>query len=181
MLTTALIVAALAGTGVWIYNGLVKDRNQVANAWSDIDVQLKRRHDLVPQLVTAVKAYADYERATLTAVTELRARSVAAAHLPDKAAAEDAMEAGLHRLVAVAEAYPELKADGNFLKLQQQLTEVEDHLQYARRFYNGAVRMLNTRIETLPHLLLARPLGFEPAEFFEAEPAARATPTVSLD
>jgi len=181
MLTSTLIaVGLLGGAGVWIYNRLVRDRNQVRNAWSDIDVQLKRRHDLIPRLVTAVKAYADYEKATLTAVTALRAESQAAAHLPDKAAAEDAMEAGVHRLLAVAEDYPDLKADTGFLELQASLTEVEDHLQYARRFYNGSVRIYNTRIESFPHLLLARPLGFAPAEFFEAEAAAHGTPRVAL-
>jgi LemA protein len=157
MISTGILIVLLAG-GIWIFNRLVKDRNQVRNAWSDIDVQLRRRHDLVPQLVNAVKAYADYEKATLTAVTELRTRSEAASHLPEKAALEDAMESGLHRLVAVAEDYPDLKADENFLQLQESLLEVEDHLQYARRFYNGAVRIFNTRIESFPHLLLARPL-----------------------
>ena len=150
------------------------------NAWSDIDVQLARRFDLVPQLVSAVKAYADYEQATITAVTELRTRSERAPRLADKAALEDAIEAGLQRLVAVAERYPELKADQNFRQLQSSLTEVEDHLQYARRFYNGSVRILNTRIESFPHLLVARPLNFEQAEFFEADDAARNNIKVDL-
>lgn len=180
MITWLVLLGLLAGAVVWIYNGLVRDRNRVSNAWSDIDVQLKRRHDLVPRLVAAVKAYADYEKATLTAVTELRSRSQAAQRLPDKAAAEDAMEEGVHRLLAVAEGYPDLKADQGFRELQSSLTEVEDHLQYARRFYNGSVRIFNTRIESFPHLLLARPLGFAPAEFFEAEAAERSTPRVAL-
>jgi LemA protein len=127
-----------------------------------------------------VKGYADYEQATMIAVTELRARSEASGRLPERAALEDAMEAGLHRLLAVQEAYPDLKADENFRSLQASLTDVEDHLQYARRFYNGSVRIFNTRIETFPHLLLARPLGFRRAEFFEADEAARANVTVSL-
>ncbi len=150
------------------------------NAWSDIDVQLARRHDLVPRLVAAVKAYADYEQATLTAVTALRTRAGAAERLAERAALEDAMEDGLHRLIAVQESYPELKADAGFLDLQVSLREVEDHLQYARRFYNGSVRILNTRIESFPHLLLARLLGFRPAEFFEADDAARASVAVVL-
>ena len=150
------------------------------NAWSDIDVQLVRRHDLVPQLVTAVKAYANYEQATMTAVTELRTRSEAADRLAEKAVLEEAIEQGLHRLIAVAESYPDLKADGNFRALQTSLTEVEDHLQYARRFYNGSVRILNTRIESFPHLLIAGPFGFQPAEFFEADDAARRTVEVQL-
>jgi LemA protein len=173
--------AALVITAIWLYNRLVRDRNQVSAAWADIDVQLKRRHDLVPQLVTVVKAYADYEQATLLAVTELRSRSEAARHLPEKAAYEDAIEAGLHKLVVLAEAYPDLKADENFRELQAQLTELEDHLQYSRRFYNGAVRILNTRVQSFPHLLIARPLGFRAAEFFAVEAAQeRLSPQVEI-
>jgi LemA protein len=164
-----LLIACLGIAVVLLYNRLVKDRNQVRAAWADIDVQLKRRHDLVPQLVTVVKAYADYEKATLLAVTELRARSDAARHLPEKAACEGELEEGVHKLVVLAESYPELKADGNFRKLQSELTEVEDFLQYARRFYNGAVRQFNTRIQSFPHLLVARPLGFLAAEYFAVE------------
>lgn len=162
----AILIVAVAAWGVWVFNRLVRDRNQVRSAWSDIDVQLTRRHDLVPQLVEAVKAYAAYERATLEAVTALRTRSERAGALPDKARLEDELQAGIERLIAVAESYPDLKADANFLELQRQLTEVEDHLQYARRFYNGAVRIYNTRIETFPHMFVARPFGFSPAEFF---------------
>jgi LemA protein len=176
-----LLGVVLTTTLILLYNRLVKDRNQVSAAWADIDVQLKRRHDLVPQLVTVVKAYADYEQATLVAVTELRARSDAARHLPEKAACEDAIEAGVQKLVVLAEDYPELKADQNFRKLQSELTEVEDYLQYARRFYNGAVRIFNTRVQSFPHLLLARPLGFQPAEFFAVEDAQeRGSPRVEL-
>jgi len=182
MLELILAAAIVLTAVIWIYNRLVSDRNQVLAAWSDIDVQLTRRHDLVPLLVTAVKAYADYEKATMTAVIELRACSEATTRPPKKAAYEDAMEQALHRLVLVAEDYPELKADENFRQLQTELTEVEDHIQYSRRFYNGAVRILNTRIQSFPHLLIARPLGFEPAEFFEAEDeGVRETPQVELD
>ncbi len=181
MFEVALIFILLLLAGVWIYNRLIKDRNQVLAAWSDIDVQLKRRHDLVPQLVTTVKAYADYEKATMTAVTELRARSEVASHLPEKAAIEDAMEKALHQLIVVAEDYPELKADENFRQLHEEPTEVEDHIQYARRFYNGSVRILNTRIQSFPHLLISRPLNFAPAEFFEVEDATqRISPSVEL-
>jgi LemA protein len=164
-----VVLGALALWGIVIFNRLVRERNQVRSAWSDIDVQLTRRHDLVPRLVEAVKAYAAYERATLTAVTELRARSEQVSRLADKARIEDEMEAGLHRLIALAEAYPDLKADANFLELQRELTTVEDHLQYSRRFYNGAVRIFNTRIETFPDTLIAGPLGFRAAEFFAVE------------
>jgi LemA protein len=181
--TTGVVItlAASGMVGVWIYNLLVKERNQVANAWSDIDVQLVRRHDLVPQLVSAVRGYANYEKATLTAVTELRTQSEHAASLPVKAAAEDAIETGIHRLVAIAEDYPDLKADQNFRQLSTSLTEIEDHLQYARRFYNGAVRILNTRIASFPHLLLASLFGFREAEFFEAEAAADHAPKIELE
>lgn len=176
-----LILVVLLAAGVWIYNRLVQDRNQVRAAWSDIDVQLKRRHDLVPQLVSAIKAYADYEKATMMAVTEMRTQSEAARRLPEKAAIEDAMEQALHRLIVIAEDYPELKADQNFRQLQEELTVVEDHIQYARRFYNGAVRILNTRIQSFPNLLIARPLGFHSAEFFEVDHAAeRQAPRAEL-
>ena len=178
LLIPGLVITIAA---ILLYNRLVKDRNQVHAAWADIDVQLRRRHELVPQLVTVVKAYADYEQATLIAVTELRSRSEAARHLPEKAACEEAIEAGVQKLVVLAENYPDLKADQNFRKLQTQLTDVEDHLQYSRRFYNGAVRILNTRVQSFPHLLVARPLGFQAAEFFAVDDAReRVSPTVDL-
>ena len=164
--------------GIFLFNRLVKDRNRVRSAWSDIDVQLTRRYDLVPQLVEAVKAYAGHERATLEAVTELRNRSVAANRLADKAGLEEQLESGVRKLLLLAEAYPDLKANQNFLELQVELVDVEDHLQYARRFYNGAVRMLNTRVETVPDVIIAKLFQFEPAEFFEAE--NRTVPEVRL-
>ena len=114
-------------------------------------------------------------------MTELRKQSMATPELPQKAALEDAMQAGLHKLIVVAEAYPELKADENFRQLQAELTDTEDQIQYARRFYNGAVRLFNTRVQSFPDLLVARPLGFEAAEYFEIDDAAaRVTPTVGL-
>lgn len=176
-----IVLAGLAVAGILIFNRLVADRNQAMAAWSDIDVQLTRRHDLVPQLVKAVKAYAGYERATLEAVTELRARSEAAHHLADKARIEDEMVAGINRLVALAEDYPDLKADENFLQLQQELAGIEDHLQYARRFYNGSVRIYNTRLESVPDLIVARAFGFRPREFFAADDEEiRAVPRIEL-
>ncbi len=181
MIEGLFVLGALAGFCIWLYNRLVKDKNQVSAAWSDIDVQLKRRHDLVPQLVSAVKAYADYEQATLSAVTELRQRSADEPRIAEKALLEDAMEQSLHQLLVVAEAYPDLKADQNFRQLMADLTETEDFLQYARRFYNGAVRIYNTRIQSFPHFLLARPLGFREAEFFAVDTdTERATPAVEL-
>jgi len=182
MFEIALLFLVVLVAGIWIYNRVVSDRNQVLAAWSDIDVQLKRRHDLVPQLVESVKAYADYEKATMTAVTELRSRSDAAQHLPEKAVIEAAMADAMHRLVVVAEDYPELKADQNFRQLQAELTEVEDHIQYARRFYNGSVRIFNTRIQSFPHVLVARLLGFKAAEFFEIDDAGeRQAPRAALN
>ncbi|WP_339857198.1 LemA family protein [Pseudohongiella acticola] len=176
LLVLLVSLAFLVVPGIWIYNRLVADRNQVQAAWSDIDVQLMRRHQLVPQLVETVKAYAAYEKATLAAVTELRSRSEAANHLPDKAAIEEQLVSALTRIAVVAEDYPDLKADHNFRQLQTELTSIEDHIQYARRFYNGAVRILNTRIQSFPHLLLARPLQFRPAEFFAANEAQAREP-----
>ena len=161
----AIAFAAVAAIVV-VFNGLVAARNQVRAAWSDIDVQLTRRHDLVPQLVAAVQGYASYERATLTTVTELRTRAIAAASLADKAQAEGELARQIERILALQERYPDLKASENFLSLQRDLVGIEDHLQFARRFYNGAVRDLNNRIETFPSLLVARLARFRPAEFF---------------
>lgn len=177
LITLLLVLAAV----VWIYNLLVKGRNQVLAAWSDIDVQLKRRHDLIPQLVTAVKAYSEHERATMEAVTELRSKSESADHLPEKARIEGEIEAAISRLAIVAEAYPDLKADENFRQLSENLSEVEDHIQYARRFYNGSVRIFNTRIQSFPQNLIARPFNFRAAEYFEVEHVSeRSAPSVEL-
>jgi LemA protein len=163
----AVALVVVAGI-VIVFNELVAARNQVRAAWSDIDVQLTRRHDLVPQLVAAVKGYADHERTTLTLLTELRTRAVAAASLADKAEAEGELAKQIDRILALQERYPDLKASDNFLALQRDLVEIEDHLQYARRFYNGAVRDLNTKIETFPSLIVARAMAFRPAEFFRS-------------
>lgn len=181
MATFLIILAGLIVAGIVIFNQLVKDRNQVRAGWSDIDVQLMRRHDLVPQLVAAVKAYADYEQATLTAIIELRSRSRDAAKLAEKARLEDEITSGIKQLFALAESYPDLKADTNFQQLQRELIEVEDYLQFARRFYNGAVRIFNTRMESFPSLLIARPLGFHPADFFAvAGEEVREVPKIEL-
>ena len=161
----AIAFVAVAAIVV-VFNDLVAARNQVRAAWSDIDVQRTRRHDLVPQLVAAVQSYASYERATLTTVTELRSRAIAAASLADKAQAEGELAEQIDRILALQERYPDLKASGNFLQLQHDLVGIEDHLQYARRFYNGAVRDLNNRIETFPSVIVARLANFKPAEFF---------------
>lgn len=155
--------------GVFIYNRLVRDRNRVLTAWSDIDVQLKRRHDLIPELVEAVRQYAAYESATMAAVTDLRLRSKALQSVTDISELEQHIGIGLSRLVALAEEYPDLKASASFLDLQHRLTEVEDTLQYARRYYNGAVRNLNVRIESFPDMLVAHSLGFKQAQLFNFE------------
>jgi LemA protein len=157
--------------GVLIYNRLVRDYNRVLAAWSDIDVQLKRRHDLIPKLIDAVKQYAAYERATVSAVTELRASSERSLDVGERARLETALGHGLQRLVAVAESYPELKASASFLALQKNLSEVENYIQYARRYYNGAVRNLNTRIDSFPDMTIARPFGFRPRQYFELDVA----------
>ena len=170
-----IVVAAVV-----LFNGLVTARNRVRAAWSDIDVQLTRRHDLVPQLVAAVQGYASHERATLEAVTALRQQALQAVALDDKARIEAALAQQVNRLLALQENYPELKASANFLQLQRELVEVEDHLQYARRFYNGAVRDYNDATQRFPALLVARGFGFAAAEFFQAESDSRAAPHVEL-
>lgn len=169
----ALGLAAVGAFAVAIYNRLVRDRNTVAAGWSDIGVQLQRRHDLIPKLVDAVRAYAEYEQATMSAVTELRLQSDRETHPEKKARIEDQLRIGLDRLLAVAENYPDLKANRSFLDLQQQITDTENKLQYARRFYNGAVRAYNTRLQSFPDSFIAGWLSFEAAEYFEADEAAR--------
>ena len=163
----AIVFVVFAASAV-VFNDLVAARNQVRAAWSDIDVQLTRRHDLVPQLVASVQGYASYERATLTTLTELRARAVSAASLADKAQIEGELAQQIDRIFALQERYPDLKASENFLALQRELVEIEDHLQHARRYYNGSVRDLNTKIERFPALIIARLAAFRPAEFFRS-------------
>lgn len=183
-MSLSVILIVLAGLAVWaivIFNRLVRDRNHTRAGWSDIDVQLQRRHDLIPRLVEAVRAYADYERATMTAVTELRRRSEQTAQPAQKARIEAELRAGVDRLLLVAEDYPDLKASQNFLELQKELVDTEDKLQYARRFYNGAVRAFNTRLQSFPDLIVARLLAFSEAEFFDAEDGSAAVPVVKLN
>lgn len=166
---TMLTVAALLVWAVVLYNLLVRDRNRVLAAWSDIGVQLKRRHDLIPKLVDAVQAYARYEAATLEELTQLRAAAAAAADPAARGPLEGRLGQRLHALLAVVEAYPGLRASDQFLNLQRELSEVEDQIQYARRYYNGAVRELNVRVDSFPDLLLARLFRFRPAAYFELE------------
>jgi LemA protein len=173
-----LLALGATGWGVFIYNHLVRDKNRVLAAWSDIDVQLKRRHDLIPKLVEAVKQYAAFERATISAVTELRVRSTQTAAISERGRLESALGTGLHRLLAIAERYPELKASTNFLALQRELSEVERHIQYARRYYNGSVRNLNIRIDSFPDMLVARLFRFRPREYFELDEAESQLPAL---
>jgi LemA protein len=167
---TAVLLLLVAGA--WLYNRLISDRNQARQGYADIDVQLKRRADLVPQLVEAVKGYAGYEKALLTTVTELRTSALAAQGGAARFALEKQLGERLQQLVLLQEAYPQLKADANFRDLSAKLVDVEDHLQYARRFYNGAVKQYVTRLESFPDLVVARLFRFEPLPFFETEDRA---------
>jgi len=163
-----LLVAAL-------YNGLVRSRNRVDNAWSQIDVQLKRRYDLIPNLVETVKGYAAHERQTLEAVTAARSNAINAQQGGDvaqQAQAENVLSGALKSLFAVAEAYPDLKANQNFLQLQEELTSTEDRIAYARQFYNDSVLNYNNKIQVFPRNVLAGAFNFEKREYFEGEPEA---------
>ena len=168
------IVVAIALYLVVVFNRLVRQRNVVREGWSGIDVQLKRRTDLVPNLVEAVKGYAAHERSLFEEIASRRAASVAASEVGAQANAERALTGSLGKLMAVAEGYPDLKANQNFLELQKELSEVEDHIQMARRYYNGAVRNLNISVQSFPDVLVARPLGFQEAPFFELDDRAEA-------
>jgi LemA protein len=184
MTTTVFAIALLLALAAWAviaFNRLVRLRNQVRTAWADVDVQLIRRHDLVPSLVSAVQAYAGHEKAVLATVTELRAQALAAQGPGTLGAIESALEQGISRLLALQEAYPDLKASGNFSQLQRDLVQVEEQLQYARRFYNGAVRDLNDAVQRVPDLFVARLGGFDNAEFFQADASGRAAVKVELD
>ena len=149
------------------YNRLIRDKHRVFSGWSDIDVQLKRRHDLIPKLVTAIQQYADYEQATLSRVTELRRQAEGLQQASERAGVENQLTDSLIKIYALAEDYPELKSNQGYLELQQQISEVERDIQFARRYYNGAVNNINTRLETFPDLIVARLLNFKPAEYFE--------------
>jgi LemA protein len=175
------ILVVVAIYAVAIYNRLVRQRNLVREGWSGIDVQLRRRTDLVPNLIETVKAYAAHERGVFEDLAAKRASSIAADNVPGQADAERALHGSLGRLFAVAEAYPDLKANTNFLELQQQLSEIEDQLQMARRYYNGTVRNLNIAIQSFPNNIMAGMLGYRPEPFFELDDrSAAAAPTVTF-
>ena len=173
---TAVVVLAL----VLLYNRLVTLRNRVQNAWAQVDVQLRRRYDLIPNLVETVKGYATHERETFEAVTNARARAQAAQGPAEQAQAEGILGQALGRLFAVAEDYPDLQADENFRELQDELAETENRIAVSRQVYNDTVLTYNNAIQTIPGLLVAGPLGFTQRAFFEAEEATREAPRVAF-
>ena len=180
VIIVVLLVVLMAAVG---FNALVRQRNRTREAWSQIDVELKRRHDLIPNLVHTVKGYAAHESGTFQAVTAARAAAITAGASADPAAvagAEQTLTRTVHSLLAVAENYPALRAQEGFLALQEQLTATEDKLEYARRYYNASVRDYNTAIESFPARLAAAPLGFQPGVFFQSDPSERDAPVVDF-
>jgi len=165
---------------IMTWNRFVRLRNLIKQAWSDVDVQLKRRHDLIPKLLAAVKGYAAHERNTLAAVTEARSRCLQLPEGAERIAAEASLAAGLKQLFALAESYPELKADQSFLELQREISEIEDTIQMARRFYNGSVRLYNVQRESFPSLIVARIFDMPPAHYFELETGEGTSPELSF-
>lgn len=177
------LLAFVLVVGIYLaltFNGLTRLRMLARNAWSDIDVQLKRRHDLIPNLVAAVKGHAGYERGTLEAVVEARNRALTASGPAAAGAAEQALGGQVRHLLAIAESYPELRAGESFLALQKSLVDIEDHIQSSRRYYNAVVRDLNTRIAQFPSNLVAGPFGFGPEEFFGLAEGEGAVPRVEV-
>ncbi|MCM2394923.1 LemA family protein [Rhizobium sp. S95] len=183
MFTILVILAAVALYVVYVYNGLVKSRQMTEEAWSGIDVQLKRRADLIPNLIETVKGYAAHEKGTLEEVVELRnrAQAVPSGDVAGRAQAEGLLGQALGRVIALAEAYPDLKANQNFLELQKSLEIIEGEIQMSRRYYNGAARDLNVKVDSFPSNLVARNFGFGKAGYFEiANEADRAVPSVKF-
>lgn len=176
-----ITIAAIILWGIVIYNIFIRDKNLIKEAWSGIDVQLKRRHNLIPNLVSAVQGYSKHEKTLLEDITKKRSEAVKVESLNDKAPAESDLSGMLKNLFIVAENYPDLKASDNFLNLQNQLTEIEDQIQYARRYYNGAVRNYNIRVESFPSNIIASIFNFKQESFFEISLATeRSTPQVKL-
>lgn len=175
------LLAAIILWGILIFNHLVGLRQMANNGWSDIDVQLKRRADLIPQLVTTVKGFADHERKLFDTVIRARQAALSAGDdVTARGAAEGAVTGGARRLIALAEAYPDLTSNTIFLSLQEELAETEDKIEMARRFYNGAVREMNTAVETVPSNLIARPFGFIRYDYFEIDTSDAALPVVEF-
>lgn len=180
IIIVAVIVVLIGLVLVGMYNGLVRARVRTREAWSGIDVQLKRRANLIPNLVETVKGYAGHERETFENVTRARSMLQQAGTAPDAAQANNFLTQTLRSLFAVSERYPDLKANQNFLDLQQELSDVEEKIAFARQFYNRNVTSYNTRIQTFPNVMMAGMFGFERFEFFEVEEEARAVPEVSF-
>lgn len=181
MFTIILVSGGMAAAVAWLYNSLVRKRQGVREAWSAIETELKRRYDLIPNLVSVVQGYAAHEAATLQAVTAARNAAAANNGSPaSQAGTETALSGALRQLFAVAEAYPELKANQNFGQLQSELAETEDRISSARRFYNANVRELNTAVESFPGNVVARQFGFGPEEYFELDEDSRGTIAVSF-
>jgi LemA protein len=179
MVPTLILIVVAVGV-LFIYNGLVQLKVRADGAWSDIDVQLKRRYDLVPNLIETVKGYAAHEKGTLESVVEARSYAMNAQGPAQRAAAEGMLTSALKSLFALSEAYPQLRAAENFGQLQQSLMQIEDAIQTARRHYNAVVRDLNTRVMQFPSNLVARMFGFDPREFFEMPDTERSVPRVSF-
>ena len=179
-LIAVLVLVALGLALVVLYNRLVRLRNRVENAWSQVDVQLRRRYDLIPNLVETVKGYASHERATFEAVTNARTRAQEARTVPEQASAENVLTAAIGRLFAVAEAYPELRATENFQQLQAQLQDTEDKIRVARQVYNDTVLTYENARETVPTNIVASMFNFGPKEFFEIEEPVREAPRVTF-
>jgi LemA protein len=183
-MTTIIVIIILFLLVIWIfgiYNSLVRLRNQVKNAWSQIEVQLKRRHDLIPNLVETAKGYMKHERETLDSVTRARSQAVQANGVADQAQAENALSSALGRFMLVVENYPDLKANQNFLALQEELTSTENKVGFSRQFYNDQVQSFNIKIESVPSNIIANLFNFKQAEFFEIEtPAEREVPKVQF-
>ncbi|HEX7168251.1 MAG TPA: LemA family protein [Acidimicrobiales bacterium] len=172
MVPLLVVFALLALVALYVvvaYNRLVRLRNRIENAWSQIDVRLQRRYDLIPNLVETVKGYAAHEQGVFEQVTKARANAIGASGVAEQAKAENVVTGALKSLFAVAEAYPELRANENFLALQEELSGTEDKIAYARQFYNDTVQTYNTRIQTVPTVVIARKMGFEEREYFEAD------------
>jgi LemA protein len=182
LLIIIIVIAAIGFAIIGIYNGLVTLKNKVDEGWADIDTQLKRRYDLIPNMVESVKGYAKHEKSTFEEVTNARNMAMSASTPEEKAKAENMLAGTLKSLFALAENYPELKANQNFLDLQQTLKEIEDHIQLSRRYYNATVRDFNTKIEVFPNNMFAGMFGFAKRQFFEIEkPEEKENVKVSFD
>ena len=181
LIIVIVVVVILVGWLILSYNGLVRSRNQVENAWSQIDVQLKRRLDLIPNLVETVKGYAAHERETLEAVIQARNMAIAAPDTPPaQAEADNVLTGALRQVFALSESYPDLKANQNFLALQEELTATEGRVAYARQFYNDSVLTYDNKLESFPTVVIAKMFNFEARDYFEADEQARTVPNVEF-